>query len=156
MGVELVISFYLILVACIFDVAFSYVMMTSGKQKPPEKWADWCYSKSGFAKYLEKKREHSRFLGPLHIDRFRLTGLIIFSVFCLFSLVIFCIDLGSGFKVTGFLNETAIVIMLICILLTPPLYEAFLVIWWSIIDRRSSKNQQIKRLQQVVKKRKKK
>ncbi len=149
-------GFYLVVLACLYGAIFSFTMMITVKQKPPEAWSDWCHSKSRFAKWLEKKLEHSRFLGPLLVDRFHLVGFMSFFSFFVVSAALFVVDFGTGLSITKFLGTTGIFIALLFFLLAPPFYEAFLVIWWSIADRNASRNQQIKQLKKITKRNKKK
>ncbi len=146
-------GFYLVTVACLSGAVFSYAMMVLVKQKPPKAWGEWPYSKSRFAKWLEKRRENSRFLGPLRVDRFRLAFFTVASVVGLISLLLLAIDLSAGLMITRLLGEIAIAVILAIALLTPPIFEASLVIWWAAIDRHSCKNNQIKRIKQIEKKR---
>ena len=144
-------GFYLIVIACLYDVACSYAMMVFQKQKPPRKWGDWPYSKSRLALRLNKVREKSKYLGPLRIDRFHFIGFISSLAIFVISCVALVIDMVSNEVIHLILGDLAIALIAVCAFLAPILYEFFLVIWWSITDKDSSRNSQMKKLKKIKK-----
>lgn len=144
-------GFYLIVIATLLSLLFSFVMMVTVKQDPPAAWSNWCYSKSRLAKWFEKRRKSSFYWGILRIDLFHLIGFIFSSVLFIASVIVLFIDFCTGFSITHLLNDIVILIIFLCVLIASPLYEAFLVVWWSIVDKHSNNNQHVKRIRKLTK-----
>ena len=125
------------------------------KQKPPEKWGDWPYSKSKFALWLNKSREKSRLLGQLRVDCFHFAGFIANFMVLIVSIILLAIDISTKQALYKSLGELPTIIIMIGILLAPILYEVFLAVWWSLASRDSPKNLQIKKLKKIKKNNKK-
>lgn len=149
-------EFYIIFIASLFVVLFSFGMMIFPKPKPPEVWQKWCYSKTRFAKKLEKKLNHLHFFATLQIDKFHLIGFFLSCIFCFFCFVFFIIDICTHLLVTSFIGDIGILIVFLCIIILPPIYEVSLNILWSVIDKNSQRIQNTKRLNQITKKNKQK
>ena len=146
---------YIITLVAFFSTVSSFVMMLAAKPKPPERWNDWVYSKSKFALWLNEKRDESKFLGPLRIDRFRLSGTIISFTLFIISCAALIVDTVLDQAIYVFLGELAIIIIALLALLAPFIYEASLTIWWSIVERSSLTKSQINKLVRIKKKNKK-
>lgn len=143
-------GFYIIALAALYSAISSYVMMVAAKQKPPEGWGNRAYSKSRFALWLNKRREGSRFLGPLRVDRFRLAGVIASLVVFGVSVVALIVDAVTKQALYAFLGKLTTIIVSLSLLMAPFLYETFLTIWWSIIGRNSVTNSQMKKLKKIM------
>lgn len=149
-------KFYVVALVSLFMAIFAFAMMFFVKQRPPEPWGDWAYSNSRFARWIERRREKSRILGPLRIDKFRMASFAVTTIIFEASAVMLVIDLSTGLSVTNFLGTVGLAIAILCVALLPVLYEAFLTIWWAIADHVSNRSGEIKRLKSIEKGRKKK
>ena len=149
-------GFYLVVISSLYSTFFSFMVMIFARWRPPKKWSSWCYSKSRFAKWFEKKRERSRLLGPSRIDLFHLSSFVIFSTIGFLSIVTFLFDIFTSFLLTNLLGKIGILVTCLLILFIPMVYEAFLAIWWLIVNRNSPTDKQLKQIVKEDKENKKK
>ena len=104
-------GFYIVPIVAFCSVVFSFTMMVTPKQNPPEKLGDFAYSKSKLAIWLNKKRNKSKYLGPLRIDKFHFVGFVSSFFILILSLFLMIIDLFSGQAIYEFITDLTTIII---------------------------------------------
>lgn len=122
-------SFYIITISCIFTMAAAYFFMTNRKNPPPLNWGDNPYSKSRFAKWVEK---HSLF--NTKVDLFHLIGFYIHVILTFISIIILVIDIVTNKRISEFLGKKTILIITVNVPMSYILYDVFLILWWDSIN----------------------